>query len=68
MVLVPGANANCGTLARTGATLDVSASFWGAPDGPGADPADDVCNELGGTTTVGSNASREITVKTAAGR
>ena len=68
IVLVPGANANCGTLARAGATLDVSASFWGAPDGPGADPADDVCNELGGTTTVGVNASHEIKVKTIAGR
>jgi parallel beta-helix repeat protein len=41
---------NCGVRNFAG-TLDASRNYWGAPTGPGADPADAAC-DLGGATTL----------------
>jgi len=51
---------NCG-LANVG-TNAVSATnnFWGAATGPGTDPADDVCNQSTGGTTVVRFATHEF--------
>lgn len=43
---------NCGLLNQGVVGLTATANYWGAASGPGADPADDVCNNLGfGATT-----------------
>jgi len=38
-------------------------NYWGAPTGPGSRPADDVCNQSGGTTTVTPFATKRFKVK-----
>ena len=38
-------------------------NYWGAPTGPGPRPADDVCNQSGGTTTVTPVATKRFKVK-----
>ena len=40
---------NCGVRNFSG-TLNASANYWGAPTGPGADPADTACDFDGATT------------------
>ncbi|MBI3660881.1 right-handed parallel beta-helix repeat-containing protein [Candidatus Acetothermia bacterium] len=57
---------NCGLLNRTGTTIDARNNFWGTAGGPGADPADNVCNEGASSTTVDSFATKEFKVKTTA--
>jgi hypothetical protein len=44
---------NCGVHNETGAVLDVAGNYWGAPSGPGLDPADNAgpsCDATGSTT------------------
>jgi hypothetical protein len=57
-----GMSGNCGL---SNATVGVLAAnnYWGAATGPGADPADDVCNVAGGTTTVTPFATKPFNVK-----
>ena len=50
---------NCGLNAEFG-TLTAPGNFFGAATGPGADPADDVCN---GTITTTPLGTKEIKVK-----
>jgi hypothetical protein len=42
---------NCGLANFTGETLNATNSYWGAPTGPGADPADVACGNDPVTTT-----------------
>jgi len=44
-------------------SLDVAGNYWGAPTGPGPDPADDACNVGFGTLTVTPFATRPFKVK-----
>jgi Periplasmic copper-binding protein (NosD) len=48
----------CGIFNRSGRTIDATRNYWGAPSGPGADPADNVCNDEGDDVTVTSPVSR----------
>ena len=44
---------NCGLINCSSTTLNVANNYWGAPSGPGTDPADNaggVCDTGGGTT------------------
>ena len=34
---------NCGVSSLSGGPLNVATVFWGVPDGPGDDPADQLC-------------------------
>lgn len=38
-------NQNCGIFNRSDATIDATRNYWGAPSGPGPDPADIVCDQ-----------------------
>jgi hypothetical protein len=65
---------NCGVGTQAMVTVDASGDFWGAATGPGPDPADDICESLGGTVTpanpptlVGS-ASTNVSAPVAASR
>ncbi len=40
------APSNCGLRNVFGDSVDASRNYWGAADGPGADPADDVCGSV----------------------
>jgi len=42
-----GSGTNCGVSNFSGTTLHAANNFWGAATGPGADPADTVCNSEG---------------------
>jgi len=42
---------NCGLLNQTGSALVATKNFWGAATGPGANPADGVCNSGAGSST-----------------
>ena len=53
---------NCGLVNDTGGAVTATNNFWGATTGPGANPADDVCNTTGSTTTTAPVAASEITV------
>lgn len=53
----------CGVHNATGGTLDAPGNFWGAPGGPGDDPADRACNDGSGVTTTSPAEDREISVK-----
>jgi parallel beta-helix repeat protein len=44
--------ANCGIYNQSGTTIDATNNFWGVASGPGAEPADLVCDQLGSSTTV----------------
>jgi parallel beta-helix repeat protein len=55
---------NCGLLNDTGAAVTATNNFWGAATGPGANPADDVCNTFGSTTTTAPFSATEIPVNT----
>ena len=59
--------ANCGLVNLSGGTLVAQGNFWGAASGPGADPADDVCN-LSGTTVVDPVAAKPFNIPITAGR
>lgn len=39
-----GATTNCGLTNASGDVLTVGKNYWGAPDGPGPDPADTICD------------------------
>ena len=54
---------NCGFVNTSGGAITVPGNFWGAPGGPGADPADNVCNMFGSTTTVAPFATKEFKAK-----
>ncbi|MFP2910620.1 NosD domain-containing protein [Pyxidicoccus sp. 3LFB2] len=48
---------NCGLVNDSGSTVDATRTFWGAPTGPGPDPADDagpgsICDRSGTTRVV----------------
>jgi hypothetical protein len=43
---------NCGIFNGSGGTIDATNNYWGAASGPGPDPADDVCNGEGSSSTV----------------
>lgn len=63
---------NCGLRNESGflegSQVDASKNFWGAPGGPGPDPADAVCDVgEGSQTTVSSNSRTEFKVKSRAG-
>ena len=53
--------ANCGVQNNTGGTVIATGNFWGAPTGPGADPADQVCNAVGSTTVTSPFATTDFT-------
>lgn len=54
---------NCGLKNRAVVGLLAENNYWGAATGPGPDPADDVCNDMGGTTTTAPFATKPFTVK-----
>jgi parallel beta-helix repeat protein len=56
---------NCGLLNQSGGPVNAIRNFWGAPSGPGPDPADEVCDELGSTTIVDPVARKEFNIPTA---
>lgn len=61
---------NCGLRNESGtAGVDATQNFWGAPAGPGADPADDVCDDAGGgsstTTAPAATKAAKTKLKTA---
>jgi len=58
-----GGRLNCGTL-NEAFPLAATNVFWGAADGPGDDPADDVCDLLAGVTTVDLVAAKPFKIKT----
>jgi hypothetical protein len=49
---------NCGLLNRSGQSITAIGNFWGEASGPGADPADAVC-DINGTTNFEPFAKRE---------
>jgi hypothetical protein len=53
IVGTPGSNNNCGIEngLNIGMTLTATNNYWGAPTGPGPDPADSVCNDSNSTIT-----------------
>ena len=57
---------NCGVWLGPGETIVAERNFWGAPTGPGADPADAVCG--GGQVDVIPVATRPFTTHNTAGR
>ena len=50
-VSLPAFGNNCGLANFTGATLNAVNSYWGAPTGPGAEPADVACGNAPVITT-----------------
>jgi hypothetical protein len=52
----------CGILNGPTHALIATGNYWGAPDGPGPDPADSVCTQ-GGAVTFEPVAAKEIKVK-----
>ncbi|NMO15972.1 hypothetical protein HPC49_17180 [Pyxidicoccus fallax] len=59
---------NCGLANRSGSDIDATRNYWGAPSGPGPDPADDagpgsIC-DLNGETLVTPFAPRPFSVWT----
>ena len=56
-------NDMCGLRNEGVVGLQAPNNYWGAATGPGAAPADDICNENNGTTTVTSFATKPFTVK-----
>lgn len=44
-------DANCGLVNNSGALVDARRNFWGAPTGPGPDPADAICDISPSTTS-----------------
>ena len=57
-------NVNCGMNNQSGSAIDARNNFWGAATGPGADPADNVCNfGAGSSTTTAPFSTKESPVK-----
>ena len=56
-------NDMCGLRNEGVVGLQTPNNYWGAATGPGAAPADDICNENNGTTTVTPFATKPFTVK-----
>lgn len=54
---------NCGVFNDSDAQVAAPGNFWGATDGPGSAPADNVCDEPASTTVVDSVSSKEIKLK-----
>lgn len=46
-----GPSENCGLRNQSGAAIDASGNFWGAPGGPGPDPADLACDVGAGSAS-----------------
>ena len=54
----------CGVSNHAVPALDATNNYWGAATGPGADPADEVCDPVGdGTTIVAPFATKPFSVK-----
>lgn len=45
-----GTFGNCGISNNSGTTVTATGNYWGAPTGPGADPADQACDGVGSLT------------------
>ena len=59
-----GPGDNIGLRNGSGGAINATNNFWGAATGPGADPADDICNAgAGSSTTVAPFATKEFKVK-----
>ncbi len=65
---LPASRDNCGTLVASGVVLQATTNFWGAPTGPGVDPADRFCNDPGAATSVAPVATKEMKVRAVAAR
>jgi hypothetical protein len=59
---------NCGLLNQGVTSLLATNNFWGTPSGPGPDPADAVCNDVGATTIVHPFATEAFRIAVRAGR
>jgi hypothetical protein len=55
-------NKDCGLAVISGASALAAHNYWGAPTGPGSDPADDVCTLPGSTFTVTPFATHPFSV------
>jgi hypothetical protein len=53
---------NCGLYGAVDEALDVTGNFWGSSDGPGNDPADDICNTGGASIEFEPFATTEFRV------
>jgi hypothetical protein len=51
---------NCGLWNASAGVITATNNFWGAASGPGADPADEVCNDSASSTIVEPFAVREL--------
>ena len=58
-----GGSDNCGLMNNGVIGLKATNNYWGAATGPGAPPADNVCNFSGGTTTTSPSATEPFLVK-----
>jgi hypothetical protein len=54
---------NCGLRNASGGTVNAPHNFWGAASGPGADPADQVCNDGSSATNTGPHAPKKFPLK-----
>jgi hypothetical protein len=61
----PEGTENCGLRNATGAPLAAAGNYWGAPGGPGADPADAVCRD---EVTAEPVAGKSFRIRTKAAR
>jgi hypothetical protein len=59
---------NCGLYNNTGGHVIATDNFWGSVTGPGPDPADQVCNAVGSSTTTTPFATVDVTPRMAAMR
>jgi parallel beta-helix repeat protein len=57
-----GGPVNCGLYNYSETKLTAGQNYWGAPTGPGADPADAVCESVPGTTDVARFATRPLAI------
>lgn len=57
-----GGPVNCGLYNYSETKLTAGQNYWGAPTGPGVDPADEVCDRVPGTTDVARFATRPLAV------
>ena len=58
-----GGGFDCGLVNNGVIGLAAKNNYWGVATGPGAPPADDVCNSSGGTTTTSPFATKPFAVK-----
>jgi len=57
----------CGLFNSTDGLVDAAHNFWGSPDGPGPDPADEACDGIGAVTITDPFATKEFNIKVDAG-